>query len=324
MTRGVVVTGPTASGKTHLAVSLALRFGGEIVSADSRQVYRGMDIGTGKDLCEYTVNGVRVPYHLIDIVEPAEEVFHLFKYMELARKAVKEITVRGHLPMIVGGTPLYINALLDGYDQQGGAPDTELRRELSFKELPELIEILRREASEALFARTDLSQKRRVIRGIELARKGIQVVPVPVIDERLIIAPFYSRSEIHDRVRRRLEARLESGLLEEVVRLHEGGVSWERMEWFGLEYRFASRHLRGELTREEMFEQLLAHIRQFCKHQDGWFRNFERSGKVIYWIPGGDLESAASLVERWLEGEVLPEPSIRMNDIRYGGVRAAK
>ena len=152
----------------------------------------------------------------------------------------------------------------------------------------------------------------------------MSVAPVPVIDERLIIAPFYTRSEIHERVRKRLEERLDAGLLDEVARLHDDGVPWERMEWFGLEYRFASRHLRGELTREEMFEQLLAHIRQFCKHQDGWFRSFERSGKVIYWIPGGDLESAAALVEKWLAGEALPEPSIRMNDIRYGGVDTAK
>ncbi len=323
MTRGVVVTGPTASGKTHLAVSLALRFGGEIVSADSRQVYRGMDIGTGKDLCEYTVDGVRVPYHLIDIVEPMEE-FHLFKYIDLARKAITDITARGRLPIIAGGTPLYVNAILDGYDQQGGAPDMELRHELSLKELPELIEILRREASKALFERTDLSQKRRVIRGIELARNGISVAPVPLIDDRLIIAPFYTRSAIHERVRRRLEERLDAGLVEEVKRLHDNGVSWERMEWFGLEYRFASRHLRGELTRQELFDQLLAHIRQFCKHQDGWFRNFERSGKVIYWIPNGNVESAAELVETWLRGEKLPEPSIKMNDIRYGGTATAK
>ncbi len=323
MSRGLVVTGPTASGKTRLAVRLAMRFGGEIISADSRQVYRGMDIGTGKDLCEYTVDGVNVPYHLIDIVEPTEE-FHLFKFIELVRKALEEIEGRGRLPVIAGGTPLYINALLDGYDQSGGAPDMELRHELSSKELPELVELLRREASEHLFNRTDLSQKRRVIRGIELARNGVSIAPVPMIDDSLIIAPFYTRSEIHERVRRRLVDRMDAGLVEEAERLHDGGVSWERMEWFGLEYRFASRYLRGMLTRQEMFDQLLAHIRQFCKHQDGWFRNFERSGKVIYWIQGGDFESAASLVEKWLRGDELPEPSIRMNDIRYGGDNAIK
>ncbi len=318
--RGLVVTGPTASGKTRLAVRLALRFGGEIVSADSRQVYRGMDIGTGKDLCEYVVDGVRVPYHLIDVVEPSEE-FHLFKFIELARKALGEITARGRLPIIAGGTPLYINALLDGYDQAGGEPDMELRRELSSKELPELIEQLRNEASEQLFKRIDLTQRRRVIRGIELARNGVSVAPVPIIDDSLIIAPFFTRNEIHERIRKRLEERLESGLLEEVSRLHKCGVSWERMEWFGLEYRFAARHLNGELSRQELFDQLLAHIRQFCKHQDGWFRNFERSGKVIYWIKGGDEAEAADIVGKWLRGENLPEPSIRMNDIRYGGAK---
>ena len=323
MSRGLVVTGPTASGKTRLAVRLAMRFGGEIISADSRQVYRGMDIGTGKDLCEYTVDGVNVPYHLIDIVEPTEE-FHLFKFIELVRKALEKIEGRGRLPVIAGGTPLYINALLDGYDQSGGAPDMELRRELSSKELPELVEMLRREASEQLFNRTDLSQKRRVIRGIELARNGVSIAPVPMIDDSLIIAPFYTRSEIHERVRRRLVDRMDAGLVEEAERLHDGGVSWERMEWFGLEYRFASRYLRGMLTRQEMFDQLLAHIRQFCKHQDGWFRNFERSGKVIYWIPEGNENAAAELVEKWLNGEALPQPSIRMNDIRYGGDKTTK
>ncbi|MBQ9366173.1 MAG: tRNA (adenosine(37)-N6)-dimethylallyltransferase MiaA [Victivallales bacterium] len=316
MIRSLIVTGPTASGKTHLAVELSRRFNGEIVSADSRQVYRGLDIGTGKDLEEYGSGADAVPYHLIDIVEPNEE-FHLFKYLDVARNALLDITSRGRLPVVAGGSVLYVKALLDGYDQNGGAPNAELRAELETQPLDTLIEMLRKEASPALFQRTDMTQKRRVIRSIELARFGETVKPVPLIDDSLVIAPFFDRKTIHARIEKRLDERLAAGMLEEVQHLHEQGMSWERMDWLGLEYRFAAKALTGELTIPQMRDMLLAHIRQFCKHQDGWFRKLERDGRHIHWIREGNLEEAAALVAKWLAGEPLPEPTIRLNNIRY-------
>ena len=299
MIKCLVITGSTATGKTRLGVNLAHRFNGEIVSADSRQVYRGLDIGTGKDLAEYSVDGESVPYHLIDVAAPTED-FHLFKYLELAKTVLEDIAARGKLPVVVGGSPLYVKALLDGYDCDGGAPNEELRQELADKPLSELIQILKEEAPEPLFARTDLTQARRVVRGIEIARFGKLGEGRPIIDESLIIMPYYARAEIHSRIEKRLDERLQCGMLDEVRALHDAGVSWEKMDWLGLEYRFCAKYLVGELQFQEMRDALLAHIRQFCKRQEGWFRKFERDGKIIHRIPYGNLEEAARLTENFL------------------------
>jgi len=315
--RCLIVTGPTATGKTRLAVALARRFNGEIVSADSRQVFRGMDIGTGKDVTEYTTGGPPVPCHLLDVADPNEE-FHLFAYLQLAREAMSGIASRTRLPILCGGTPLYLKALLDGYDQDGGAPSPDLRTQLEGRTLAELVDILRHEAPPELFARTDLTQARRVIRGIELSRGAKVINGEPLLRDPLILAPWYDRQTVRTRIEERLDARLKEGLLDEVRRLHDQGVSWERMEWLGLEYRFAARHLTGTLTYQEMRNTLLAHIRQFCKRQDGWFRKLERDGHAIHWLPNGDLDKAIALVSLWLDHQTLPPPELRMDEIRYG------
>lgn len=312
----LVVTGPTASGKTHLAVSLARQFSGEIISADSRQVFRGLDIGTGKDLNEYSEGGEAVRHHIIDVAEPNED-FNLFRFLQMARDAINDISGRGCLPIVCGGTPLYIKALLEGYDQEGGEPDIELRAELEKKDTDQLIALLRERASQRLFERTDKTQKRRIIRALELAFNGVTVEPRPVIEDALVIAPYFKRSELHARIEERLDARLSEGLVEEVRRLHDRGMSWERMDWLGLEYRFVSRGLSGQMDMDEVRDVLLAHIRQFCKRQDGWFRKIERDGTDIHWIPGGAFAAAAELVAKWIADEELPPPVMRLDDIRY-------
>lgn len=317
MTRALIVTGPTACGKTRLAVALAQRLDGEIVSADSRQVYQGMDIGTGKDLDEYSWAGGKVPCHLVDVVAP-EEDFHLFRYLELAGGALAEIARRGRLPIVAGGTVLYLKALLDGYHLEGGAPDDALRAELSSLPLSELTARLRQEASPELLARTDLTQARRVIRALEVSRSARAIGGRPLVTGPLILAPYYPRAEIRERIARRLDERLQHGLIEEVQRLREHGLSWERLDWFGLEYRYVAQYLQGQLTLAGMREELLCRIRQFAKRQDIWFRKLERSGHVIHWLPEGRLEDAWPLVGVWLAGRPLPAPELRLDDIRYG------
>lgn len=298
----LVITGPTATGKTRLATALCRRFDGEIISADSRQVYRGLDIGTGKDLAEYRSGGAEVPVHLLDLLEPGEK-FNLHQFVGLARAALAEIAGRGRLPVVCGGTPLYIHALLEGYELPGGEPDWQKRQELESLPLAELCAILQREAAPELWERTDRTQVRRVVRAIEIARSGMAQSGRYTLRRTLILAPRYSRAECHQRIEQRLRQRLQEGLVEEVEALRRRGVSREVLEWLGLEYRYVSRYLYGDLGYDEMFAVLLAHIRQFCKRQDIWFRKMEREGKVIHWIPGGEVAEAAALTAAWLEEE---------------------
>ena len=313
----LVITGPTATGKTKLAVSLARRFGGEIISADSRQVYRGMDLGTGKDLDEYGTEPDVVPYHLIDVVNPDED-FHLKRFLELAMKAMEDIDGRGRLPVVAGGTPLYVNALIRGYTLPGGEPDPQLRAELQSLTHAELLERLERTAPPELLKRVDVTQDKRIIRAIEIASSpqadAIRTAP---LDNPLVIAPYYPRQTVHERIELRLDERLSLGLVQEVQCLHDHGLPWEKLEWFGLEYRYVARYLQNKLTYDQMRTELLAKIRNFCKSQDIWFRKMEREGLKIHWLPGGDIDEATTLVRRWLAHEPLPEPSIRLADISY-------
>ena len=317
MQTALVITGPTATGKTKLAVHLARRFGGEIISADSRQVYRHMDLGTGKDLDEYGDGADRIPCHLLDVVDPQED-FHLKKFIELALAAMDGIRSRNRLPVIAGGTPLYVNALIRGYDLPGGEPDPQLREELQSLSHEQLMARLQAVATPEFLKRVDITQDKRIIRAIEIALSS-QAEPIHAepLDNPLVIAPYYPRKTVRERIEIRLDERLKLGLVEEVRMLHQNGVSWEKLDWFGLEYRYVSRYLKNELTFDQMRTELLAKIRHFCKSQDIWFRKMEREGIAIHWIPEGDTATAESLVARWLAHEPLPEPSIRLADITY-------
>ncbi|MBS1369837.1 MAG: tRNA dimethylallyltransferase [Lentisphaeria bacterium] len=277
----VVITGPTATGKTALAVKLARIFPAEIVSVDSRQVYRGMDIGTGKDLDEYG----EVPYHLIDIADPQREVYNLARFVRDAYRAVWEIAARGRIPILCGGTALYLAALLDGYRLPGGA----------------------------------LPPRGQGIERVRQNPENERSFEPPFELDALILGVYYPRSEVHARIEARLDSRLTDGLVDEVQKLHEiNGVSWEQLEFFGLEYREAARYLKGECTLVGMRNTLLCRIRQFAKRQDIFFRKLEREGHRIHWLKAGGEPDPCALVEAFLNGEPLPEPAFRLCDINYG------
>jgi tRNA dimethylallyltransferase len=295
----LAVTGVTASGKTRLAVQLARHFNGEIISVDSRQVYKKLDLGTGKDLEEYGTGEQRVPVHLIDIVEPVEK-FHLFKFLQLARQSILEVRQKGRLPILAGGSTLYLQALLDGYQMPGEGPDPELRQTWQNASLPELIEMLRQEASPELFARSDLTQPRRVIRALEIARSGENTQAYCALDNCLILAPRYPREVCHQRIEIRLDQRLQQGMIEEVRKLQQDGMSWQDLHWLGLEYRCIAEYLQGISSLEEMRLKLLAQIRQFCKRQDTWFRKMQKEGKTIHWLDEANPEMAIKLTSEWL------------------------
>jgi len=319
--KAVVITGPTATGKTALAVRLARACHGEIISVDSRQIYRGLDLGTGKDLAEYRSGGEPVPYHLIDLVDPATE-YHLAGFCRDAAAALTVIAERRHLPILCGGTALYLDALLRGYELPGGAPDPQLREELRHLTVPELQQRFRELAPDRFAAFKDKINPGRLRRAMEmlLVPNGETALPVDEWLDPLVLGVYYPRPEVRQRIEQRLDARLAAGMIEEVQRLHEQGVSWERLEFFGLEYRYLALYLQNKLSRAAMREQLLAHIRQFAKRQDIWFRKMEREGMNIYWLDHGDPAAAQQLVTAFLAGEPLPEPAFRLKDIHYGPI----
>jgi tRNA dimethylallyltransferase len=296
----IVILGPTASGKTSLGVKLARDFNGEIISADSRQVYRGMDVGTGKDLAEYG----NIPCHLIDVADP-KAVFDLAQYKKMAEEAIEDILKRGKLPIIVGGSGLYLEALVDNYNLSTVKPDTNLRSELEAKSLAELQNIL--EAKNKVFFdklnNSDKNNKRRLIRYIEISTSVIASVakqsrfideiatpstPLQARDDRkyeaLIIGLTWPKEVLAERIERRLKERLDKeDMIEEVKGLHDNGVTWERLEAFGLEYKFISQYLQEKIDYEQMFIKLNTAINQFAKRQMTWFKRWEKLGKKIVW-----------------------------------------
>ena len=278
----LVILGPTASGKTRLAVAAARRLNGEIISADSRQVFKGMDIGTGKDLEEYG----EIPCHLIDILEPGEE-FSVFDFQRHFASAFNLVTSHGRLPILAGGTGLYLDSVLRGYRMVSAPENDELRRELAQLSLDQLRLRLLALVPEQ-HNTTDLLQRERLVRAIEIAAHAAEkgaagVIPLPEL-RPVIFGIKVEREIVRRRITERLKARLQGGMIEEVQRLLAAGVSPERLDSYGLEYRFVSRHLAGELNRNDMFQKLNSAIHDFAKSQDTWFRRMEKHGLQIIWL----------------------------------------
>jgi tRNA dimethylallyltransferase len=291
----IVILGPTASGKTRLGVGIAREVGGEIISADSRQVYRGMDIGTGKDLDEYG----ETPYHLIDILNPGEE-FNVFRFQRLCFAVMDEIRGRGRVPVIVGGTGLYLDAVLRGYRMVEAPEDPVLRAELAGLSREELAARLLA-LNPRLHNTTDLLDRRRLVRAIEIAEYERRHEPEPLPGfQPMVFGVRWERSMLRRRITARLRARLDTGLIEEVERLHREGVSYETLDFYGLEYRFVSRHLKGELSRNDLFQKLNSAIHDFAKRQETWFRRMERQGVGIHWLDGAGepVEEALRLLRQ--------------------------
>lgn len=285
----ITILGPTASGKTSVAAALALRTGGEIISADSRQVYRRMDIGTGKDLADYTIGDVRIPYHLIDIAEPGTK-YNLFQYQQDFHEAYDEIRSRGKLPILCGGTGLYIEAVLGGYSLSPVPQNQALRDGLEGKSLEELTRMLaelKRQNGSNMHNRTDVDTAQRAIRAIEIETYNLEhPTPerqMPPVDS-LVIGINIDRELRREKITRRLKARLDEGMCDEIQGLIDGGVNPEDLIYYGLEYKFITEYVIGRTSYEEMFRQLEIAIHQFAKRQMTWFRGMERRGFTIHWI----------------------------------------
>ena len=280
----ISVVGPTACGKTALAVAIARELGGEIISADSRQVYRGMDIGTGKDIAEYSEGGISVPYHLIDIVDAGEK-YNLFEFQRDFLCAYNDINARGALPIMCGGSGLYVESVLKGYRLIPVPENSGLRAQLEEKSLEELTEILA--SYKQLHNTTDVDTKKRAIRAIEseehYARTPEKEREFPML-RSLLIGVDVDREVRRERISRRLRARIDEGLIEEVKQLLESGITPEQLIYYGLEYKFVTLYITGVMSLDDMVKGLETAIHQFAKRQMTWFRGMERRGLKINWI----------------------------------------
>ena len=299
----IAITGPTASGKTPFAAALAKELGSEIISADSRQIYRRMDLGTGKDLEDYTIGGTQIPYHLIDIVEPGYK-YNVFEYQRDFLKAYEDITSRGKLPIVCGGTGMYLESILKGYRLMPVPENPALRKELEHKSLEELTEIL--SGYKELHNSTDVDTVKRAIRAIEIERyyqeHPVQEREFPKL-KSLIIGVDIDRELRRKKITARLKQRLNDGMIEEIRALIEQDhIAPEDLIYYGLEYKYLTLYVTGQLTYEEMFSQLEIAIHQFAKRQMTWFRGMERRGFTIHWIDATlPLEEKIAFVKQKME-----------------------
>lgn len=288
----ITILGPTACGKTSLAAALAAQTDGEIISADSRQVYRRMDIGTGKDLADYTVDGKAIPYHLIDIAEPGTR-YNLFRYQQDFTAAYRDITARGRLPILCGGTGLYIEAVVKAYRLPDAPEDPVLRAALEGKSLDELTRMLlalKQHTGTTMHNQTDIDTPQRAIRAIEveMATAEARENPAPEVPriDNIIIGVDIPRDLRRQRITDRLRQRLDEGMVDEIRSLIRSGVKPENLMYYGLEYRYITEYATGQTTYGEMYTRLETAIHQFAKRQMTWFRGMERRGATIHWIDG--------------------------------------
>ena len=299
----ITILGPTASGKTPFATALAAELNTEIISADSRQIYRGMDLGTGKDLADYTINDREIPYHLIDIVEPGYK-YNVFEYQRDFLKAYETIKQKGCLPVLCGGTGMYLESVLKGYRLMPVPENPELRTRLADKSLETLTRILQQ--YKTLHNSTDVDTVKRAIRAIEIeeyyAKHPIAEREFPQLNS-LIIGVDIDRDLRREKISRRLRQRLDEGMVDEVKQLLAQGIKAEDLIYYGLEYKFLTLYAIGKLTYEEMFTQLETAIHQFAKRQMTWFRGMERREFTIHWVDATlPTEEKIAFVKQKLKG----------------------
>ena len=282
----IIVTGPTAGGKTAFAAQMAHRINGEIISADSRQVYRNMNIGTGKDYEDYIVGNDKIPFHLIDICEPGT-TYNVFDYQKDFYKAFAEINERQKVPVVCGGTGMYLEAVTSGYRLIDVPENKPLREELASYDMPSLIERLSKKKE--LHNTTDTTDKNRLIRAIEIAEYETshpELIPdIPEI-RPIFFGIRYDRDTQRKRITDRLKSRLKNGMIEEIQELLNSGIPAEKLLYYGLEYKFITLYIKGEISYENMFSKLNTAIHQFAKRQVTWFRRMERKGIKIHWLEG--------------------------------------
>jgi tRNA dimethylallyltransferase len=282
----IIITGPTASGKTAFAALLASKLGAEIISADSRQVYRGMDIGTGKDYQDYIVDGRQIPYHLVDIADPGYK-YNVFEYQRDFMEVYNRLKQNNVLPVVCGGSGMYIDSIVSGYKLIRVPHDYELRKRLEDKSLDELTTLLA--SYKTLHNKTDVDTQKRAIRAIEIEEYYLQNTgtahELPGI-KPLIIGIMFDRETRRERISARLKARLQSGMIEEVKKLLDSGVRADDLIYYGLEYKYVCLYLQGRSTYDEMERGLETAIHRFAKRQMTWFRGMERKGINIHWLPG--------------------------------------
>lgn len=297
----LAVIGPTACGKTSLAVELALALHGEVLSADSRQVYRGMDIGTGKDLNEYVRNGINVPVHLVDILEAGDK-YNVFEFQRDFLNAYYMVKNSGAMPILCGGSGMYVESVLRGYRLIPVPENPTLRSRLADKSLAELTAILA--TYKKLHNTTDTDTVKRAIRAIEIEEYYKQI-PVEERDfphiKTLTVGLDVSRDVRRERISRRLHARMQEGLVEEVEQLLASGITAEQLIYYGLEYKYVTLYIKGELTRKQMLDGLETAIHRFAKRQMTWFRGMERRGVNIKWVDTSlPVSSQVEIIKQWL------------------------